>query len=251
MFHLEYQSFFRVYGSGSQKYDRIEVDRIQHFTMSIRMKFILLNILFIWFAGGAMSSLIYGQIQDSLSQVELSDKKQTQVQKENSGKPSDTGFSNWMRKQTRAAQEYYFGNTYPYAGRSALLSTILPGAGQVYNRQSWKVGLVWGGIGFTLYNLDQNLSQYRRFRDAYELSIMGEEHALSFLSENALKTYRDQFRSNLELNYIALGAIYLLNIAEAFISGHLAGFDVSENLSFHIPPGTPAAPLQVGWVYRF
>jgi len=164
---------------------------------------------------------------------------------------SSGGFTVWMENKTRSFQQYYFGNKMPYAGRSALLSAILPGAGQVYNRQSWKLGLVWGGIGFTLYNLDNNLSQYRRFRDAYESSVMGEDHALSFLSQNALKSYRDQFRSNLELNYIALGAVYLLNIAEAFISGHLAGFDVSEELSFYVPPGTLAAPLQVGWVYRF
>ncbi len=180
--------------------------------------------------------------QDSINQTRSLNKKDA---------VGEVGFLAWLHNRTRAAQDYYFGTKVPYAGRSALLSTILPGAGQVYNKQSWKLGLVWGGIGFTLYNLDQNLFEYRRFRDAYELSVMGEDHPLSFLSENALKSYRDQFRSNLELNYIALGAVYLLNIAEAFISGHLAGFDVSENLSFYVPPGTPAVPLQVGWVYSF
>jgi len=167
------------------------------------------------------------------------------------GSNTNSGFKVWLQQRTKAAQNYYFGAKVPYAGRSALLSTVFPGAGQIYNKQSWKIGLVWGGIGFTLYNLDQNISQYRRFRDAYELSVMGEEHALSFLSQNALKSYRDQFRSNLELNYIALGAVYLLNIAEAFISGHLAGFDVSEDLSFYVPPGTPGNPIQLGWVYQF
>lgn len=203
----------------------------------------------IWAGSGFGLSAVFGQTPDTLLLDGVSDRDTIQSTPNESD--SDNGFSSWMKARTRAAQEYYFGNTYPYAGRSALLSTIMPGAGQVYNRQSWKLGLVWGGIGFTLYNLDQNLSQYRRFRDAYRMSVMGEEHALSFLSENALKSYRDQFRSNLELNYIALGAVYLLNIAEAFISGHLAGFDVSEDLSFQIPPGTPAAPLQMGWVYRF
>lgn len=216
----------------------------------MKQKHILLFLFILILAGSEFGlSAVWGQTPDSLLLDEVNHRDTTQSTPNESD--SDSGFSSWMKARTRAAQEYYFGNTYPYAGRSALLSTIMPGAGQVYNRQSWKLGLVWGGIGFTLYNLDQNLSQYRRFRDAYRMSVMGEEHALSFLSENALKSYRDQFRSNLELNYIALGAVYLLNIAEAFISGHLAGFDVSEDLSFHIPPGTPAAPLQMGWVYRF
>lgn len=216
----------------------------------MKHKHILLFLSVLILAGSDFGlSAVWGQTPDSLLLDEVNHRDTTQSTPNESD--SDSGFSSWMKARTRAAQEYYFGNTYPYAGRSALLSTIMPGAGQVYNRQSWKLGLVWGGIGFTLYNLDQNLSQYRRFRDAYRMSVMGEEHALSFLSENALKSYRDQFRSNLELNYIALGAVYLLNIAEAFISGHLAGFDVSEDLSFHIPPGTPAAPLQMGWVYRF
>lgn len=157
----------------------------------------------------------------------------------------------WMDRRALAAQKYYAGLKSPDASRSALYSAVLPGAGQVYNRQSWKLALVWGGIGFTLYNLDNNISQYRRFRDAYELSVMGVEHELSFLSENALKSYRDQFRSNLELNYIALGAIYVFNILEAFISGHLAGFDVSDDLSLRFPPGSQVAPLQLSCVYTF
>ncbi len=216
----------------------------------MKHKHILLFLsVLIWAGSDFGLSAVWGQTPESLLLDEVRDRDTIQSTPNESA--SDSGFSSWMKARTRAAQEYYFGNTYPYAGRSALLSTIMPGAGQVYNRQSWKLGLVWGGIGLTLYNLDQNLSQYRRFRDAYRMSVMGEEHALSFLSENALKSYRDQFPSNLELNYIALGGVYLLNIAEAFISGHLAGFDVSEDLSFHIPPGTPAAPLQMGWVYRF
>jgi len=161
------------------------------------------------------------------------------------------GFKGWIEKRAIRARDYYSTEKQPYAPRSALLSAILPGAGQVYNKQSWKLGLVWGGIGLTMYNLDRNLFQYRRFRDAYKLSVMGVDHELSFLSQNALKSFRDQFRSNVELNYIALGLVYILNIAEAFISGHLAGFDVSEDLSFYVPPASSAAPLQVGWVYRF
>lgn len=161
------------------------------------------------------------------------------------------GFKGWIEKRALRARDYYSKEKQPYASRSALLSAILPGAGQVYNKQSWKLGLVWGGIGLTMYNLDRNLFQYRRFRDAYELSVMGVDHELSFLSQNALKSFRDQFRSNVELNYIALGLVYILNIAEAFISGHLAGFDVSEDLSFYVPPASLAAPLQVGWVYKF
>ena len=205
---------------------------------------ILISLLII-----SVSQQVIGQEVDSVL-TESNQETGSTINDTSSDKKS-SGFKKWVEKRALRAQAYYFGGKQPYAGRSALLSAIMPGAGQVYNKQSWKLGLVWGGLGFTMYNLDQNLSQYRRFRDAYELSIMGVDHELSFLSQNALKSFRDQFRSNLELNYIALGLVYILNIAEAFISGHLAGFDVSEDLSFYVPPSSPAAPLQIGWVYRF
>lgn len=197
--------------------------------------------------------LLKDTIPSSLNEPETTDSldKQGRDTLDRQGGTFVRGANQWMEQKARAAQKYYAGWKAPDASRSALYSALLPGAGQVYNRQSWKLGLVWGGIGITLYNLDNNISQYRRFRDAYELSVMGVEHELSFLSENALKSYRDQFRSNLELNYIALGAIYVFNILEAFISGHLAGFDVSDDLSLRFPPGDQVAPLQMSCVYTF
>jgi hypothetical protein len=203
---------------------------------------IFLEIIFV-------SQLVIGQGVDSV--LTESNQEIVSANNDTSSNKNSSGFKNWVEARALRAQAYYFGGKQPYAGRSAFLSAILPGAGQVYNKQSWKLGLVWGGIGLTMYNLDRNLFQYRRFRDAYELSVMGVDHELSFLSQNALKSFRDQFRSNLELNYIALGLVYILNIAEAFISGHLAGFDVSKDLSFYVPPSSPATPLQIGWVYRF
>ena len=51
--------------------------------------------------------------------------------------------------------------------RAIILSAVLPGAGQVYNRQAWKIPIIYaalGGIGYYTYN---NYSQMKYYKDEY------------------------------------------------------------------------------------
>src|SRR6478672_8764989 len=41
----------------------------------------------------------------------------------------------------------------PQPKRAAFYSAILPGAGQIYNRQYWKLPIVYGGAGAAVYFL--------------------------------------------------------------------------------------------------
>ena len=44
--------------------------------------------------------------------------------------------------------------------KAAFLSAILPGMGQVYNKRYWKVPLVWGAMGATIYGYSFNNTEY-------------------------------------------------------------------------------------------
>ncbi|MBO5890901.1 MAG: hypothetical protein J6Q28_05695, partial [Alistipes sp.] len=55
--------------------------------------------------------------------------------------------------------------------RATTLSTIFPGAGQVYNKSYWRVPIVVGGIATTIYTIDWNNRGYQRFKTAYSLVI--------------------------------------------------------------------------------
>src|SRR4029078_12676411 len=60
-------------------------------------------------------------------------------------------------------------------GKSMLMSLVVPGAGQIYNKSYLRVPFVWGTIGTIGYFLVNNSRQYQFFRDAYVSSIDGTE----------------------------------------------------------------------------
>lgn len=133
------------------------------------------------------------------------------------------------------------------ARKAAMYSAVLPGLGQIYNHQYYKVPIVYIGLGvatgFIIYNnrkytdyklgyIDlyfNNGDSYKDLRAYYE----GYDKAYNLSS---LERNRDMFRRWLEMSYIAFGALYILNIAEANVSAHFMKFDVSEDLSLQITP---------------
>ena len=44
--------------------------------------------------------------------------------------------------------------------KAMLLSTVLPGAGQVYNKKWWKVPIIYAGIGVSVYAAMWNKDQF-------------------------------------------------------------------------------------------
>lgn len=132
-------------------------------------------------------------------------------------------------------------NLFKYEGepspkRATILSLALPGAGQIYNRKWWKVPIVYAALGTTVYFVVDNSKNYKDFRDALTAELAGEQHQYSNtnLSSADLRRIRNLYRKDMERSYIALVFVYLLNGVDAFVDAHLAGFNVSEDLSFKI-----------------
>lgn len=126
----------------------------------------------------------------------------------------------------------------------AILSAIIPGLGQAYNRKYWKLPLVYGALGATVYFTAFNTREYRRFRDIYIKEIEGLPHEFSGkgISLATFKAQRDYYQKNKELSYLSVILVYSLNILDAFVDAHLMTFDVSEDLSMTIIPTTLPEP---------
>ena len=130
-------------------------------------------------------------------------------------------------------------------GRAALYSALLPGAGQIYNRKYWKAPIVWAGLGVSYYFIRENNREYNRYKDAYLARIDGDPNTVDEFegeySTDALLNATDQYRRWLEWSYVAIGAVYILNVMDATIDAYFVRFDVSPDLRVGLGPSLSLA----------
>lgn len=121
---------------------------------------------------------------------------------------------------------------------ASLLSALVPGAGQFYNKKYWKLPIVYGA-GFALgYYIRLNNSQYELCRDSYLKVKAGEKDYFNGAYDaDQLARLREYWRRNRDLLIIVSGLTYLLNIADAAVDAHLSRFDVSDDLTIRLSPG--------------
>lgn len=124
--------------------------------------------------------------------------------------------------------------------KATILSAVLPGAGQVYNKKWWKVPIVYGAIGTLAYMGAQNNTAYvARFSELiYRTNHNGTpgnsefaEYTDAQLNEeiNYHRKWRDNF-------FVFTGLAYVLNIVDANVDAHFYNFDVSDDLSMSVEP---------------
>jgi hypothetical protein len=116
--------------------------------------------------------------------------------------------------------------------RAGLLSAILPGAGQVYNKQFWKLPIIYGGAIAFGHFIKYNNDKYNDFRNAYVAKILNEEDVFprSFTS-SALELNALYFKRNRDYLIILGAAFYLLQIVDAHVAAHLIEFEINDDLS--------------------
>lgn len=103
-------------------------------------------------------------------------------------------------------------------------SMAIPGWGQYYTEQYWKVPLILGGVGFLLYKIIGNNNLYLNYDRQYSSgNLQGNDLALAL-------NYREFYRDVRDEYGLYLLALYLVNIIDAYVDAHLFDFDVSDKL---------------------
>lgn len=123
--------------------------------------------------------------------------------------------------------------------KAAIYSAILPGAGQVYNRKYWKVGVIAAGAGALVYGLNfnqRNFSLYKAELIKRQQNLGGLDANLDLYTDANLNELQDFYRRNRDLTVVGLVLLYALNIIDATVDGHLYDFNVSNDLSMRIKP---------------
>jgi len=123
--------------------------------------------------------------------------------------------------------------------RAGLYSAILPGLGQIYNKQYWKTGLVAVAAGTVTYFIIDNRKNYQKYQEAYISRIDNNPATTDTFykySINDIDILRRGFRKYYEYSIISGTLCYLVNILDAFTSSHLKTFDMSKNISMKAIP---------------
>lgn len=141
---------------------------------------------------------------------------------------------------------------------------LIPGLGQLYNRDYWKLPIVYLSIAGGIYTWHLNnlkyqvfLTGYKQFYDLNPLSsaygqripeMVGSEVSVRVrnlldtksethqLSHDIIARNKDYWRRNRNLSIIVTGLAYSLSIIEANVAAHLKSFDVSDDISIRITP---------------
>ena len=149
------------------------------------------------------------------------------------------------------------------------VAIIFPGFGQIYNRQYWKLPLVYGGFTVFIYAITWNNKTYQDYKMAYfdivtdakmdsEAAASGKERpGPDSWSENwknfvrgsdydsylhnrnfhdNLKRGKDYFRRYRDLSFILCVGIYMIFVADTYVDAQMFDFDVSPDLSFQVTP---------------
>lgn len=127
---------------------------------------------------------------------------------------------------------------YSTARRAAILSAVCPGLGQAYNKKYWKLPVIYAGLGGFGYMFVTNNKQYNYFRKNLIAVYDNNPNTVNqtVYSGEDLKIYKDDYKKSRNFGVIGFVAIYLVNIIDANVDGHLKTFDVSDDLSLSIDP---------------
>lgn len=144
-------------------------------------------------------------------------------------------FSYWGSVLDGVANFSYHKDVLP--ARASLYSAMLPGLGQIYNGDYWKIPIFYSGFIITGYFISSNNAQYERYNRMYYNTTDPESPDYGRFNAQTMKYYKDTYRRFRDYSILSGILVYALNIIDANVFAHLQDFDVSDDLSASFAPG--------------
>lgn len=128
---------------------------------------------------------------------------------------------------------------YSSARKASIMSAVIPGLGQAYNKKYWKIPIIYAGLagfGYMFLSNNKQFNDYRANVIAYNDNDSTTVPPFPAYSSDQSQTLKLQYRKNRDFAVIGFSLIYLINIIDANVDAHLKTFDVSDDLSIHLDP---------------
>lgn len=143
--------------------------------------------------------------------------------------------------------------------KAAWYAAVCPGLGQIYNRQYWKLPLVYGGfvgLGYAVSRLDANYAAYHKayvhitdsdpnttaYNDVMNGVVLTDANKDYYT--RVFKNYQDSYRRYRDLCIAGIGVWYLLTVLDAYVDAHMRNYDITPDLSFKIAPAVLTPSLR-------
>ncbi len=137
----------------------------------------------------------------------------------------------------------------PDPQKSLWYAIIFPGLGQIYNRQYWKVPIVYGGVAGLTYAISWNGKYYRDYSRGYRDIMDSDPNTKSYEkllpysidpssseAKNLMKSRQNTYRRYRDLSIVGAVAFYAITVIVAYVDAQLADFDISPDLSMQVAP---------------
>jgi hypothetical protein len=144
---------------------------------------------------------------------------------------------------------------------ASFYSAIVPGMGQAYNKDYWKIPIVYGAMGTSIYYFVINNRSYKRYRTAFKQREAGfqdeftEDDGTELISRAGLISAQKTLKNNRETSLLTCALFYVLQVVDASVSAHLLQFNVNDKLTFdpllYSEPGTNNVNVGLTFNYNF
>ncbi|MDZ7606213.1 MAG: DUF5683 domain-containing protein [Cyclobacteriaceae bacterium] len=134
---------------------------------------------------------------------------------------------------------------------AALYSAALPGLGQAYNGQYWKIPVIYGGGLVIGYYINYNNQLYKQYRDGLFALIDGDDRTVPIypdLDEDDYRRQVDYWRRNRDLLFVTAILVYVLNIVDAHVDAHMQLFTVDDDISLKLEPSFSQTAMQTNLI---
>ena len=130
----------------------------------------------------------------------------------------------------------YKPSVYPHPGKATLFSILVPGLGQIYNREYWKLPIYLGAFGFAVHLYSDFQINYARFRDIYIAANDPDVQYDGPITADQALYYRNVYRRYRDYSILAIAVLYLLQVIDANVFSYMHNFEVDDDIALRVAP---------------
>jgi hypothetical protein len=193
---------------------------------------------------------VYAQDLDSLDKPDLNDPAVQQGYRPGRQDSSRARFSTGGDEDYQYVEDSEFLNDTTYEPPkknpklAGWMSFFLPGSGQFYNGQYWKIPIIYGAFGTLIYVSEFYNVRYKQLKNDERFFLAQQLNDSTYFgqtfygltNEADIVRYMRKYRRYRDLCYLGTFLVYMMNIFDAVVDAHLYDYNVTDDITLRVEP---------------